>query len=241
MIDYDKTVIPYLNTNEGLDVRIEKLWGHWPEVSDLKEVMRDFLSAAIISPNIEKLGPYVAHSIKVSEKCGEVGVKIIENYPFLSDFLDPVKLAFMGLIEDSFYLIGGDGSNNPNGEDSNPFHEILTYIQFSHMNYNDLAQSMALHFVAPEILNKAHKDGNFERVPVPERPNLRLDILTVVDALCTTDYLPGIRGDFENSLKFRIDDLRTRRRRNHPLVIALDEGGQNRLIETTNIIEGLVR
>lgn len=242
MISYAEVVIPYLNTNEKLDTKIESLWNHWTGEIDLSEATKDFLGATIISPNIGRSEHYVPHCLQVSRRCEEIGRLIVENYPFLKDFLDPVKLAFMGLIEDSFYLIGGNGRNNPNGEDSNPFHEILTYAQFSYMGYDDLAEGMALHFVAYEILKDAHETGEFLEVPLPKSSNVTLDILTVVDALCVRDFLPEImEGDFENSLKYRIDDLRKRRSEGHPLIKALNRGGQDRLYSLTSRVESLMK
>lgn len=241
MMNYAEVVIPYLNTNNELDTKIESLWRHWDRRIDLSEPTRDFLNATVISPNIGRPEYYVPHCLQVSRRCGEIGEQIINNYSFLKDFLDPVKLAFMGLIEDSFYLIGGNGKNNINRRDSNPFHEILTYAQFVNMGYRDLAEGMALHFVAYEILKESHKNGEFLEVSLPERPNITLDILTVVDALCVRDFLPETMGNFENSLKYRIKDIRKRRSEGHPLIKALDNGGQDRLYSLTRRVESLVR
>ena len=241
MVDYAEVVAPYLNTNKKLDTKIESLWRHWERGTGLSEAVRDFLSATVISPNIGRPEHYVPHCLQVSRRCEEVCRQIVKNYPFLKDFLDPLKLAFMGLIEDSFYLIGGNGETNPNKIDSNPFHEILTYAQFAHMGYDNLAEGMALHFVAYEILKGAHKNEEFLEVPLSEQPNLTLDILTVVDALCVRDFLPETMGNFENSLKYRIDDLRERRAEGHPLIKALNKGGQDRLYNLTRRVESLIR
>jgi len=174
----------------------------------------------------------VPHCLLVSRKCGEFSRKIKDNYHDLSlaEQVNPSSLAFMGLIEDSFYLIGGDGSNNENGEDSNPYHEILTYIQLSHMGYQELADGMALHGVAPEILSEEHKKGRFTEVAVPENPNIVLDIVTGTDMLCTRDYLPDVRNSsMQDALEYRIKDVNARRTPDHPIVRGF-ELGKSRLM-----------
>ncbi|NQU98260.1 hypothetical protein HQ533_02235 [Candidatus Woesearchaeota archaeon] len=243
-MDYHDTVLPFLNTNKELDEKIEKLWNHWNPNGDInvESATRVFLQAASLSPNIERLSNYVSHCLLVSRKCGEVAQLLGRNYPFLDELglVDFSKMAFKGLVEDSFYLIGGDGTNNDDGESSNPFHEILTYIQLTHMGYQDLAEGMALHFVAQEILKEEHKKDRFLEVEIPKQPNLPLDILTSIDALCTTQYLPETKENLEDALKYRIEDIKRRRNHGHPITIGLEDGGEKRLFGVIGRLQTMI-
>ncbi len=232
MEKYHETVVPYLNTNPELDDAVFSLWNRWDNNEseiNVEAARRDFLKATAISPNIGRTDYYVPHCLQVSRRCEETGRKVAKNYGFLEDELNPNKLAFMGLIEDSMYLIGGNGKNNPNGEDSNPYHEILTYAQMIHMGFNELAKGMAMHGVAHEILKIEQKKERLHGISPPKR-NIALDILTGLDFLCTRDYLPDTLGSYEECLEWRIEDLRKRRNDpNHPLIVGLDNGGQEKL------------
>jgi len=235
---YCETIIPYLNTNPKLDDAVFDLWGHWSkdEVS-MDSAMRNFFSACAISPNIGRFEHYVPHCLQVSRRCEETGRKISENYPSLfADELNLSQMAFKGLVEDSVYLIGGDGKNNENGRDSNPYHEILTYAQMKYMGLDELANGMAMHGVASEILEIEQRNGRFEGISSPKQ-NISLDILMGKDFLCDRDYLPDTHGSYEDCLRFRIDGeggIRGRRKPDHPLIMGLDNGGQEKL---SNILE----
>lgn len=241
-MDYHKLVVPFLNTNEQLDEKLGNIWKHWEQKNkiDLESATKIFPEAIDLSPNIDRLGSYKPHCLLVSQKCGEISETIINNYDFLEGIINPLKLAFMGLIEDSFYLVGGNGTNNLNKKDSNYSHEILTYIQLSHIGYKDLADSMAMHFVSPQILEKEHKEGRFKEVDMPKSPNIVLDIITGVDALCTAEYLPSTKGSVMDALKYRIDDIVRRRGEGHPLVEAISNGGRERLVNTVQKLKNLM-
>lgn len=237
---YSEIIIPYLNTNSELDDVVFNLWSNWSEDGiDMNSAMRDFLRATAISPNIGKLEHYVPHCFQVSRRCEEVGEAVSKHYTFFADELESSKLAFNGLVEDSFKLIGGNGKNNENKEDSNPYHEILTYAQMNHMGLGELAEGMAMHGVAPEILEAEQKKGKFLGISPPKR-NIALDILTRIDFLCTKDYLPDTYGSIEDSLDYRVEDIRVRRKDpTHPLIVGLDSGGKERLLELLHRIDKL--
>ncbi len=238
MAEYHETVIPYLNTNPELDDAVFGLWKHWNENGiDMNSAMRDFFKACSIAPNIGRFEHYVPHCLQVARRCEESGKKIAENYPFLSSELEPNQMAFKGLIEDSFYLVGGNGKNNPRGVDSNPYHEILTDIQLRHMGLDRLADGMAMHGVASEILASEDGQEKFPEISAPKR-NISLEVLTGIDFLCTRDWLPETYGSYEDCLRYRVDDLRERRKDpTHPLIVGLDNGGEERLLEILNKIK----
>ena len=244
-MEYNNQVIPYLNTTQELDISLQDLLSHWSDDSDidLESATEQFFQTAKASPNINNLDIYTKHCILVSEKCMAAGVQILLNDPTFAqkNKLDPRKLAFMGLIEDSFYMIGGNGKNNQNHIDSNPYHEILTYIQLKHMGYHELADGMAMHFVAHEILADEHSKGRFLDINPSTESNLTLDILTAVDALCTTEYLPDRYGNVKDALIYRIDDVIERRSPDHPLTIALEHGGREKLIAVVQKYDKLIK
>ncbi|MBI2667374.1 hypothetical protein HYX17_01230 [Candidatus Woesearchaeota archaeon] len=228
---YHPEVKPFINSNEELDNMVFSLWHLWPNINMnlARSKFEQATGLAVGLGNIGRPESYIPHCNLVSQRCREFSEIIKENYPFLN--LDPKKLEFAGLTEDSVYLVGGNGKNNSNGEDSNPFHEILTYIQLKHIGYSDLADGMALHFVAPQILKKEQQERKrFSGVSYKRSP--MLDILTGVDALCTTEWLPEKHGSMEDALEFRIKDIIERRSKEHPLVVALENGGRNHLNET---------
>jgi hypothetical protein len=233
---YHKDVTPFLNTTQELDVYTAELIDYWSSL-DTTNATKTFLKATAISPNIGNVKTYVPHCLQVSRRCKEAGEQINRHYP---DMIIPEQLEYAGLTEDYCYLIGGNGKNNQNGIDSNPYHEILTWIQLNHMGKPDLANIMAMHFVAPQILEVEQQQGRFLDVPMP-KPNPELDILTAVDALCTTDYLPDTHNSLENALSFRITDIITRRTHKHPLVVALNNGGKERLQTSLKRLKNLLR
>jgi hypothetical protein len=139
------------------------------------------------------------------------------------------------------YLIGGNGKNNRNLMDSNPVHEILTYLQMRHMGYDDLAKGMAFHFVSRYILEIEKKQGRFNDVDAPAI-SLNLAILTAADAFCTDRWLPAVHGSYEAALKARVEDVIIRRKQissEHPLVSGYENGGKEYLEWSVGIIEGL--
>jgi hypothetical protein len=241
---YADSVAGYVHSNEKLDTAIQKLWWLWKEEGEIpmREAETFFLEAtteAIHLGNIGSPNTYVPHCFEVSRRCAETAKLANEHYDL---GLDPTRFAFKGLTEDSFYLIGGSEKNNPNGLSSNPVHEILTYVQMLHMGYDDLAKGMAMHFVAPQVLDIEHAAGRFTDVEMPNE-NLPLTILTGVDALCTTMWLPDkVDGLYEHALAARIADIIPRRREidpNHPLVVGYDNGGKKRLEDAVGLVESL--
>ncbi len=239
MVDYSEIVKPYLNTTPELDDAIFKLWGHWNDGKvDVNSSMREFFKACSVSPNIGKFEHYVPHCLQVARRCGEAGKKVSGNYGFLEGELKSEQMEFKGLIKDSFYLIGGNGKNNENGEDSNFFHEILTYAQMRHMGLEELARGMAMHGIASEILEVEQIKGRFTEITAPER-NVSLDILKGIDFLCTRDYLPDTYGSYENSFNYRVREIRARRTSDHPLIVGLNNGGEEKLLEILEIIKKL--
>lgn len=214
---------------------------------------RLFSQAAVLSPNIADAGlqHLFPHNFQVPRRCEEAGNAILEKYPFLRENLSPVVLAYFGRVEDSIYLIGGNGETNQNGLESNSVHEILTYVQMKHMGYDSVADGAAMHGVAPQILEMEHEAGRFLGVQYEDRINLTLDILTGVDMLCTRDWLPaelppmGLKVSFQEALKYRLDDLIGRRTRdfgrNHPLILALDRGGRERVEGMVNRLDNLMK
>lgn len=223
---FSSEIINYIEGDSLLFEKVIELWSNWDKKDNLNmnKVVKDFLQLIIYSPNIQNTNAYIRHSLLVSEKCKEFSDRIIENYPILENQLISDQLAFMGLIEDSFYLIGNS--------ESNPYHEILTQIQLEHMGYKDLADGLSLHFVSKEILKEEHKKGNFKSVNFPLIPPLTLDILTTVDALCTTHFLPAVSNSNDEALQKRIYDIINRRPSGHPLTEGLKYGGAKRLEET---------
>lgn len=243
MIEYHEEVSPYLNTNLELDLKVFALLNHWESRPNINTViaLSDLDAVVELSPNIQNRDSYLAHSSLVSEKCGITAEEINLKYPFLDEILIPTEMEFMGLIEDFMYLIGGDGSNNPNAEDSNPYHEILTLLQFEHMGYEDLANSVALHFVSHEILEEEHEKDRFRNVKIPDKLNLNLDILTAVDALCTTEFLPDKFETMQGALHYRLEEITKRRGPNHLLTRAVNPYGAKRLSSVVTRIESLMR
>lgn len=206
-------------------------WTENPADVDIDSATRAFLRATTESENMIRPNDYVTHCLLVSRRCRKVGEHLVSSLDGSLQYTHS-QLAFMGLVEDFVYLIGGNGSNNPNSEDSNPYHEILTDIQLRHMGLTRLADGMALHFVSPEILRYEQEGGRFTQVAIPSRPNLVLDVLTAIDALCTTDYLPALRAHptIEEAFNYRVNDIVQRRKDpNHPLVRGLNNGGRERL------------
>lgn len=243
MIEYHEEVFPYLNTNPELDLKVFALLSHWDNRPDIEidAALKHLQEAVLLSPNIQDREAFLKHCPIVSKQCGYIGQKINQNYPFLDEILIPTEMEFMGLIEDFMYLIGGDGSNNPNAEDSNPYHEILTLLQFEHMGYEDLANSVALHFVSHEILEEEHEKDRFRNVKIPDKLNLNLDILTAVDALCTTEFLPDKFETMQGALHYRLEEITKRRGPNHLLTRAVNPYGAKRLSSVVTRIESLMR
>ena len=235
-MDYAKDIVPYLRTNATLDSGIANLFSFWTESLadvDIGGATKAFLRATTESENMMRPNSYVAHCLLVSRRCEEVGKLLMSDMGLEGSLqFTPSQLGFMGLVEDFVYLVGGNSSNNLNGKDSNPYHEILTDIQLRHMGLTRLADGMALHFVSQEILKYEHEQGRFSQVAVPSRPNLVLDVLTAIDALCTTDYLPALRAHatVDDAFNYRVGDIIQRRKDlNHPLVRGLSNGGRERL------------
>ena len=143
---YHPEVQPFLNSTEELDKRIRKLWSYWsPEGEiDLDGAANALKEAAAVSPNMQTPKNYLDHCDKVSEMCPIVGSAILEHYGFLEGEISLPQLAFAGRVEDFLYTIGGNGKNNGNGRDSNPFHEILTYMQVEYMGHVGLAEGMSM-------------------------------------------------------------------------------------------------
>ena len=129
-MDYHTTVEHYINSTPRLDAAVGELLELWRhsgpiEIGKAKKLLR---YATSISPNILNPDKYIPHCFEVSARSAQFGEQIGKNYPLLENLVRPEQLAFAGLTEDVMYLVGGDGSNNPNEKPSNPVHEILTYL-----------------------------------------------------------------------------------------------------------------
>ncbi len=235
---YAKEVLPYLNSTPEIDNGFISLISIWErdnlETSDLELAKSIFRELAYASQNIYSnwKEEYIAHCELVGSKTKKFGEIIAKNYPELSDRLDGNSLEFAGLLEDALKII-----TTSEGSD---IHEILTYAQLAHMGFEDLAEMMALHFVAPQMLEEEHRQGRYLNIPQPYKPSLELDILTSTDALCTTSWFPKNHGgDLQKALTFRIKDIRDRRKKGNVLIKALDNGGEGHLRSTVSRFESL--
>ncbi len=241
---YHREVLPYIHSSQRLDLEIKELWEMTKEVNpDMASAYKLFDSVVLEAKKIGNVGEtYSAHCKLVAKKVAETVDLALKNYPSLAEhILNRAQMELAGLLEDSIYLVGGNGKNNPNKLDSNPVHEILTYFQLIHLDNKEFAEAMALHFVAPQILALEKRRSKFLGMN-PKPDNLSLKILTAVDALCTIEWLPDSKGSFENAIQFRISDIIQRRgglKSTHPLVLGLINGGEERLKESVRIIKGL--
>ena len=64
---------------------------------------------------------------------------------------------------------------------------------------------------------------------MPTELNLSLDILTAIDALSTSEYLPHQFDTLHTALAYRISDVLDRRGSDHPTTLAMEQGGRERL------------
>lgn len=248
---YHPEVRPFINSTPELDRATEALWKAWRPIGeeiDMKAARQSFLEAVVATPNIGKSQDFVPHSFTVSRQSRAWGEKVLENYPQLAKVMGPDQLEFAGLVEDSMYLVGGNpySANDWQGPDSNPIHELLTWLQMDYMGMTDLADGMAMHFVAPQILEAEQAEGRFMSVPTPKDSPM-LDILTAVDALSMHYWVPmEFGGDLWKALDKRVADVIDRRRglkngENHPLVVGYDNGGKDRLERSVANMEDMVK
>ena len=222
----------YLNVDEKSESLADSLFDLWvPEgntnIPDSLELLKGLaLHSYERLGNIRYPDEYLRHCETVSRNAESISHKITDNYPAIR--MKPEHLEYLGLIEDFMRCLAN--------EDGQHIHEILGHVYLGKRGKSDIAEYSQPHFVAREILTELHKDGKFQDVSFCKE-NLYLDILTVTDALCTTEFLGD--DNFEKGLKRRIHDIRKRYPKDAPIISGLDNGGEDRLKELTRKVSNL--